>query len=155
MAPFTRRHARVNSLYDKIALRDAAKSRRRGVQALLSTLIICSIVLLVWERQHVTSYASAAAAAAVSMRYSSVAKRSVQHKIAFVVLTDVRKLPLVPVKPAYSSKQPREKHEENVIPMLKHVEQKYGEVCCCQLCELLADEFATQATMGILIVCFD
>ena len=37
------------------------------------------------------------------------ASTPVKQRVAFVVLTD-----------------PRERHEENVIPMLAHVEQKYG-----------------------------
>jgi len=39
----------------------------------------------------------------------SPASTSKKQQVAFVVLTD-----------------PRERHEENVIPMLAHVEQKYG-----------------------------
>jgi len=45
-----------------------------------------------------------------------------KERVAFVVLTD-----------------PRENHEENVIPMLKHVEEKYGKSFFSDLLKLNAD----------------
>jgi hypothetical protein len=50
---------------------------------------------------------------------------SKHDRIAFVVLTD-----------------PREKHEENVIPMLAHVEEKYGQYAVFEH-YLHADEVST------------
>jgi len=95
-APTNVKHIRANSLYEKIAKRDSARAKKRW---LLITATLLAAGLLVWlfrQRSQVS-------------RLLIKAKEEKKSRVAFVVLTD-----------------PREKHEENVIPMLAHVEQKYG-----------------------------